>query len=158
MMCICRILDHFSLKTSLAQQSARICPNFVGELSCRHHLSVRMSKRCLRTNGLYSCQLIILCDVHGIVCRAQPAIINRQAMKIMQPAIEFTMLSKLQKLWGSSHDVILGMLLWMHDLPAIPLHSVMHYCPITHHILLSGALQEDPMCRQVLIYHKVRCS
>jgi hypothetical protein len=76
-------------------------------------------------------------------------------MEAMKRTIEFEMLSKLQKIWGNSHDVILGMLLWLHDLPAIPLHSVMHYCPITHSLLDSGALQSDPVCSKVLIYHKV---
>ena len=87
--------------------------------------------------------------------RAQPAIINRQAMNIMKRSIEYLMLSRLQSLWGNSHDVVLGMLLWLHDLPAIPLHSVMHYCPINQGLLASGALQMDPVCGHVLIYHKV---
>lgn len=76
-------------------------------------------------------------------------------MTILQPAVEFLMLTRLQKIWGNSHDVILGMLLWMHDLPTIPLHSVMHYCPINQHLLARGVLQADPLCSRVLVYHKV---
>jgi hypothetical protein len=76
-------------------------------------------------------------------------------MELMKPAIEFQMLSKLQKYWGGSHDVVLGMMLWLFDLPVIPLHSLMHYCPITYNIIASGALQADRKFKQKLLYHKV---
>ena len=76
-------------------------------------------------------------------------------MTKMQPAIEYQMLTRLQSIWGNSHDVILGMLLWLHALPAIPLHSIMHYCIIKQKILTQGKLQRDPICKKILIYHKV---
>lgn len=77
-------------------------------------------------------------------------------MSVLKPSIEFLMLSKLQKYWGGSHDVILGMLLWLHDMPTIPLHSVMHFCPISRMTLVNGTLKNGSDCDEMLIYHKVR--
>jgi hypothetical protein len=50
---------------------------------------------------------------------AQPAIMNRKGIEVMQKAIEADAFVSLQTMWGGSHDVILGLVLWLHNIPIL---------------------------------------
>eukprot|EP01032_Pedospumella_encystans_P017483 gene17483-19920_t len=54
---------------------------------------------------------------------AQPAIINRAAMQRMHNGIEANGLTSLQLEWGGTHDALLGMFLWIYDIPTYSLNS-----------------------------------
>ena len=48
---------------------------------------------------------------------AMPAIISRQAMQALRSAINGNGLTRLQQKWGGSGDAVLGLLLWLFELP-----------------------------------------
>lgn len=77
-------------------------------------------------------------------------------MQQMQPSLDAHLLTDLQSIWGNSHDVVLGMLIWLLDLPAIPLHYIMHYCFIEAIDMQSG-LFDASTCSGIIFFHKVRC-
>lgn len=68
---------------------------------------------------------------------AQPAILNRAALIHLKPAVNSNALTRLQKIWGRSHDAILGLLLWQHEIPLYSLTKSYH-----GKILLRENLQE----------------
>lgn len=52
---------------------------------------------------------------------AQPAILSRSALQQMRSMLDMNGLLTLQKLWGGSHDSVLGLALWVHRIHLISL-------------------------------------
>lgn len=48
---------------------------------------------------------------------------HRVATLEMQSAIDAHALTQEQLEWGGSHDVILGLILWLYDIPVVSMHS-----------------------------------
>jgi hypothetical protein len=62
----------------------------------------------------------------GSMFYAQPALLNRLAMFRLRPMIENQGLIALQQVWGSSHDAVLGIALWVHGISMFSFAS--SYC------------------------------
>lgn len=71
--------------------------------------------------------LPINCSVPGVhrFSRAQPVLINREAIVQMRTAIDANALTDLQSVWGGTHDCLLGMLLWMYRMPTYSMDNVL---------------------------------
>jgi len=48
---------------------------------------------------------------------AMPAVLTRQAMQTLRAAIDANGLLRLQRHWGGSGDAVLGLLLWVYEMP-----------------------------------------
>lgn len=57
---------------------------------------------------------------------AQPVIMNRLAVQQLESALVGNGFLEQQKLWGGSHDAILGMILWMYQIPTYSFSSAYH--------------------------------
>lgn len=57
---------------------------------------------------------------------AQPAFLNRLALRRLQPMVDANGFTSLQSIWGGSHDSVLGMALWMHEIRLLSLATA--YC------------------------------
>jgi hypothetical protein len=54
----------------------------------------------------------------------QPALLNRAATEQLRAGIAQNSLTGLQAVWGGTHDYLLGLLLWMHDMPLLSFEQV----------------------------------
>lgn len=50
-------------------------------------------------------------------------LILRRALAELQATINANGMHKTHREWGGSHDVILGFMLWLHDIPLYPIAS-----------------------------------
>lgn len=50
---------------------------------------------------------------------AMPAFMNRATMQALRSALDSNGLTRLQETWGGSGDALLGMLLWMYEIPVL---------------------------------------
>jgi hypothetical protein len=91
---------------------------------------------------------------------AQPAIINKAAMDAMRDSvINFNSLTQLQLAWGGTHDILLGLLLWMHQIPTATFAKSFLEVRIYRNQDLSdqGLLKNSGFNNRMhLIFHKVR--
>ena len=57
------------------------------------------------------------CNVGGVhnIYLAMPAILNDATVSLMQTALDANAMTTAQLKWGGSHDMLLGMLLWMYS-------------------------------------------
>ena len=65
------------------------------------------------------------CDtpVHNLHI-AMPALINREAMALMGNAVEACGMTEHQRIWGGTHDMLLGLWLWMYQIPQLSVRKV----------------------------------
>ena len=55
---------------------------------------------------------------------AMPALINREAMALMGNAVEAQGMTEHQNTWGGTHDMLLGLWLWMYRIPLVSVRKV----------------------------------
>eukprot|EP01039_Chlorochromonas_danica_P010973 gene10971-12204_t len=82
---------------------------------------------------------------------------TRAVVKKLSNAIHHNAMTNLQGWWGGSHDVILGMLLWMYQIPSFALGSAYYGTPIKilpgkHNLVL---LQDRLRNSSFFIFHRV---
>lgn len=54
-------------------------------------------------------------------CWAQPVVMNRMAVNHLQSALDTNMLTELWAIWGETHDVLSGLVLWLYDIDTFSL-------------------------------------
>ena len=73
------------------------------------------------------------CSNPNLLCRlkstfafgfAQPAFLNRNALMLMSRAVDSNGLTRLQSIYGGSHDILLGLLIWMHQIKTFTFEKV----------------------------------
>ena len=78
------------------------------------------------------------CSDSNLFCRlkttfefgfAQPAFLNRNALMSMSHAVGSNALTRLQNVYGGSHDIILGLLIWMHQIKTFSFDKVYYGWP-----------------------------
>jgi len=65
------------------------------------------------------------CKVAGVhdIYLSMPAVLNIAAMDMLQAAIDANAVTEAQLLWGGTHDMLAGLLLWMHSIPIFSMGS-----------------------------------
>ena len=93
------------------------------------------------------------CDEHEFNL-AQPIIMNRAAVQLLHSAIDANGLVRLQHIWGGTHDAVLGLLLWIYNIPTYSIHDF--FWP--DQILKEGmiAAKSNPQLQTTIIYHRIR--
>ena len=68
------------------------------------------------------------CNISGMHTfpYAMPCVINRKAVDTIKPAIDANGVTNLQKVWGGTHDALLGMLLWIYQINTYNLRSAFY--------------------------------
>lgn len=83
---------------------------------------------------------------------AQPAFINRDALVLMGRAVERNGLTNLHALYGGSHDILLGLLVWMHQITVYSFKATFWSSELNTSELAQVSF--DPQCN--IMFHKVK--
>lgn len=101
-----------------------------------------------------SCSNILMHTIY----LTQPAFLNRNAMTLLSSAVHANGMTRLHTHWGSSHDALLGMLLWMYDIPLFSVQEIYYGGVIIRDWLLTLSNDERKKKQQFdkyLIFHKI---
>jgi len=65
------------------------------------------------------------CKVGGVhdLYLSMPAILNVAAMDTLQAAVDANAVTEAQERWGGTHDMLVGLILWMHSIPIFSMAS-----------------------------------
>lgn len=88
---------------------------------------------------------------------AQPIILNRHALASLQSGIQQHAMTSLQRIWGGSHDSVLGMLLWIYQIPLYSFGWAYSGGMFTvEYLMVKADNAEKKMIReQCILYHRV---
>ena len=94
------------------------------------------------------------CSVPGVYDfpAAQPAFVNSAAMRVLRSALDANGLTELQKIWGGSHDVNLGMLFWLYRIPLLSFFDAYVSVEIENETPPPGTVDAS----KAIVFHKVR--
>jgi len=93
------------------------------------------------------------CDEHEFNL-AQPIIMNRAAVRLLKSAIDANGLVRLQHTWGGTHDAILGLLLWIYNIPTYSIHDFFWAEQILQDNL--EVMSRNHRLKTAIIFHRIR--
>ena len=93
------------------------------------------------------------CDEHEFNL-AQPIIMNRAAVQLLHSAIDANGLVRLQHIWGGTHDAILGLLLWIYNIPTYSIHDFFWAEQILKENIKMAS--NNPRLQTSFIFHRIR--
>ena len=86
------------------------------------------------------------------------SVYHRKAMLQLQPAINHNAMTTMHVHWGSSHDSLLGFILWMYNIPTYSLSKYLFPTRVMVHDIRKALFTQFLKSSQSIVIHKVMCA